>query len=187
MPSCGGVVDVGGGEHVDALDGPLLLADSGDPSESNLSAGCDGLGDGEADGGLGALAGLESSLGGEGVAAERDASQPVDAVGGISEVAGQDSLGGGVGVGGQEGSVAIDEVSGGGAVEACGSWCDWRGSRRGTTTGAALRVSGGDDGRSGGQDKGRGLEELHFESMGFVICLKNECGSYESLIFVLKE
>lgn len=178
MPSRGGVVLVGGGEHVNALDGPLLQANSGGPSESNLSAGLHDLSDGEADGGLGTLASLEGSLGGEGVATERDASQPVDAVGGISEVAGQDSLCSGVGVGGQEGSVAIDEVSSSGAVKAGGSWCNWCGSSRRTSW--ALGMSGGDDGRSGGQHKGRGLEELHFESLGFGCLFENECGSYES-------
>lgn len=113
LPSGGAVVQVGGGEHVDALDGPLLETDGRNPSEGRLVAAENDLADGEADGWLGALAGDEGRERAEGVAAERDTGEPVDAVGGVGEVAGEEGVGGRVGVRGQEGGVAIDEVGSG--------------------------------------------------------------------------
>lgn len=120
-PGCR-VVQVACSEHVDSLCGELLETDGGSPAESNLRAAeHDGV-DGEADGGLGALTSDERGLGAKGVAAERDASEPVDAVRGIGEVAGQEGVGGSVGVGAKKGAIAVRKVGSGGIGQAKSRW-----------------------------------------------------------------
>ena len=107
LPPSSGIVQVARNKGVDALGGELLHADRRGPAERDLGAGEEHVVNVEADGELGALARDEGGLAGEGVAAQGDAGQPVDAVAGVGEVGGEEGVGRSVGVGAEELAVAV--------------------------------------------------------------------------------